>query len=172
MNPRPPRTKTKGNPYLMQPHCLKFFLVGLACLTTVSIVSGCRKSKKESAEHEQQPQRFSQEAADLEFQKQLKVPGMHSTLEAGQFLTQLLASGRLPGAENAEKGAMLGPASVYTPQPTNYPMSRTFNGQRTYGGPWENHYTVVKMSADSPWQLQKAWRTDAQSKTVEEYSVK
>ncbi len=103
---------------------------------------------------------------------------MPLTLEAGRFLAQLLESGRLPGAENAEKGAMLSPASadtllpnVYTPQPTNYPLFRTFNGQRKLGGPWENHYTVVKMSADSPWQLQEAWRTDAQGKTVEEYSI-
>ena len=152
-------------------------LVGVVCLTVVSFVWGCRKSEKESAEHE--PRKFTQEQANLEFQKQLKVPGMKSTLEAGDFLVRLLESRRLPGAENAEKGAMLSPASadtllpnVYTPQPTNYPMSRTFNGQRRLSGPWENHYTVVKMSADSPWQLQKAWRTDAQGNTVEEYPVK
>ena len=74
---------------------------------------------------------------------------------------------------------MLSPASadtllpnVYTPQPTNYPLSRTYNGQRKLSGPLENHYTVVKMSADSPWQIQKAWRTDAQGNTIEEYRVK
>lgn len=154
----------------------RILFVGGVCLTAVSLFSGCRKpekaaeAEKGSAEH--QPRPFTPEEANLEFQKQLKVPGMKSTLEAGDFLARLLESGRLPGAENAEKGAMLGPASVYTPQPTNYPMSRTFVGQRRLDGPWENHYTVVKMSADSPWQLQKAWRTDAQGKIVEEYSVK
>lgn len=167
----------------MQPRCWKLLFVGGVCLTAVSLFSGCRKAEKAaeaqkgSAEH--QPKPFTPEEANLEFQKQLKVPGMHSTLEAGQFLTQLLASGRLPGAENAEKGAMLSPAAadtllpnVYTPQPTNYPMSRTFNGQRRLRGPWENHYTAVKMSPDDSWQLQKAWRTDAQGNTVEEYSIK
>lgn len=153
----------------------KWLLAGGFCLTAVLLYTGCRKSEREatnqkSEEHE--PQKFTQQQADLEFQRQLKVPGMRSTLDAGQFLARLLASGHLPGAEDAEKGAMLSPASVYAPEPTNYPMSRTFNGQRKLGGPWENHYTVVKMSADSPWHLQKAWRTDAQGDIVEEYPVK
>jgi len=159
------------------------FLLGIACLAVVTLVFRGRKSGQQSAEgkaiarHEQQLKR--QKAANLEFQKQLKVPGMRSTLDAGEFLARLLDSGRLPGAENFERGAMLSPASaetllpnVYTPQPTNYPLSRTFNGQRKLGGAWENHYTVVKMSADSPWQIKRAWRTDAQGNTVEEYQVK
>lgn len=165
----------------MQTYFLKLSFLGIACLTAVSLVSGCHKSKQAAAEAEkgsveQQPTKFSQDEANREFQKQLKVPGMRSTLEAGQFLAQLLESHRLPGAENAERGTMLSPASaetllpnVYTPQPTNYPLSRTFNGQRKLGGPWENHYTVVKTSVDSPWQIQRAWRTDAQGNTVEEY---
>ncbi|ODU23863.1 MAG: hypothetical protein ABS95_02825 [Verrucomicrobia bacterium SCN 57-15] len=161
----------------MRTHSSILFLAGILCLAAVPLVSGCRKSEKKSTE--QAPQKFTQEQANLEFQKQMKVPGMRSTLEAGQFLAQLLESHRLPGAENAERGAMLSPASaetllpnVYTPQSTNYPMSRTYNGQKKLGGPWENHYTVVKRSADSPWQLQKAWRTDAQGNTAEEYPVK
>lgn len=161
----------------MQTHFLKLLLLGVVCLTAVSLLSGCRKSKQEATE--QLPKKYTQEEANREFQKQLKVPGMHSTLEAGQFLAQLLESRRLPGAENAERGAMLSPASadtllpnVYTPQPTNYPLSRTFSGQRKLGGAWENQYTVVKMSADSPWQIKRAWRTDAQGNTVEEYRVK
>lgn len=151
-------------------------ILSIAVVSVLALLSGCGKSDQQSAEqqaiekHEQKA--LQQKAADLEFQKQLKVPGMGSTLEAGRFLVQLLESGHLPGAENAEKGAMLSPDSIYTPQSTNYPMSRTFNGQRKLGGPWENHYTVAKTSADSPWQLQKAWRTDAQGNTVEEYPPK
>ncbi len=159
-------------------------LIGVVCLTAVALVVGCRKSKQEAAEAEkgspeQPPKKYTQEEANREFQKQMKVPGARETLDAGRFLAQLLESRRLPGAENAERGAMLSPASadtllpnVYTPQPTNYPLSRTFNGQRKLGGPWENHYTVVKMSVDNPWQIKKAWRTDAQGNTVEEYRVK
>jgi hypothetical protein len=153
----------------MQTNCWKFPVVIVVCLAGFALVSGCRKSKQESAEHG--PQKFTQEQADLEFQKQLKMPGMRSTTEAGQFLAQLLESHRLPGAENFERGAMLGPASVYTPQSTNYPMSREFVGQRKLSGPWENHYIVVKKSADSSWQLQKAWRTDVQSNIVEVYPL-
>lgn len=153
----------------MRTYFLRLSLAGILCLA-VALVSGCRKSETKSAERE--PQKFTQEQANQEFQKQLKVPGMRQTLDAGQFLAQLLESHRLPGAENVERGAMLSPASVYTPQSTNYPMSREFNGQRKLGGPWENHYIVAKKSADSPWQLQRAWRTDAQGNTVEEYPVR
>ncbi len=161
----------------------RILFVGGVCLIAVSPFSGCRKAENaaeaEKRSAEQVPKKYTQEEANREFQKQLKVPGARESSDAGRFLAQLLESGRLPGAENAEKGAMLSPASadtllpnVYTPQPTNYPLSRTFNGQRKLGGPWENHYTVVKLSADSPWQIKRAWRTEAQGNTVEEYRVK
>ena len=154
----------------MNTRVLKPFSEAIVGLIAFALVAGCGKSQKESAEHE--PQKFTQEQANQEFQKQLKVPGMRQTLDAGRFLAQLLESHRLPGAENAEKGAMLSPDSVYTPQPTNYPLTRTFNGQRKLGGPWENHYVVTKQSADTSWRLQRAWRTDTQGNTGEEYVVK
>jgi hypothetical protein len=33
------------------------------------------------------------------------------------------------------------------------------------------HYTVARNSEDSPWKLQKAWRTDQNNGTIEEFSV-
>jgi len=33
------------------------------------------------------------------------------------------------------------------------------------------HYTLVQESKDSPWKLQKAWRTDADGRLIEEYAV-
>jgi hypothetical protein len=33
------------------------------------------------------------------------------------------------------------------------------------------HYTVVQASQNSPWKLQKAWRTDAKQHLIEEYPV-
>ncbi len=149
---------------------LVVFMAGLV------FISACRKSAKDSAEqkaiqkHEQELQQ--QKAADRAFQKQLKMPGARESLEAGRFLLQLRESGRLPGAENAELGATLGSPSATTSQSTTYPLTRTLVGQRTLDGPWENHYTVIKISSNSPWQLERAWRTDAQGNTAEEYRVK
>jgi hypothetical protein len=33
------------------------------------------------------------------------------------------------------------------------------------------HYTVIRASGEDPWKLQKAWRTDAKGRVVEEYPV-
>lgn len=157
----------------MQTHSSKLFVAGIVCLTALALVSGCRKSGQKLAEHESQ--KLTPEQIKAEFQKQTQLPGARQTQEACSFLAQLWNSGRLPGSENL---LLLGNWPAYTPQPTNYPMSRTVDAQtmdaaKKFGGKlWDLHYTVVKKSADNPWQLQKAWRTDTQGNTVEEYPIK
>jgi hypothetical protein len=94
------------------------------------------------------------------------MPAGASSEEAATFLIRLLKSGQLPDVEN---GAHLD--FHFKQSETNYPMSRTFNLRMKNHDPFVNHYTVVKISDSSPWQLKKAWRTDAKGKTVTVYPI-
>ncbi|MGH7952935.1 MAG: hypothetical protein ACREFE_13605 [Limisphaerales bacterium] len=147
----------------------KFLIAGIFGLAVVSLFSGChKKTAQELAEQKalERHEHEEQQIATLRKGGWGKTPAGASTLEAIKFLSQLHHSGRLPGSEDARPSVQF----HINLSATNYPISRTFN-VRTKSGAFTIHYTVTKNSADSSWQLQKAWRTDAQNKTVKMYSV-
>ena len=100
----------------------------------------------------------------------MQQPGAAVTVSGLNFLRDLKDNGRLPGVSTDEHG-MLKSGSEDKEAPTgSYPVSRTFyftknNDSNQYC------YTVVQTSSNSNWQLQKAWRSDASGKVVEEYPV-
>jgi hypothetical protein len=42
---------------------------------------------------------------------------------------------------------------------------------RKIGDPSTYHYTVIRALEKDSWKLQKAWRTDQDGETIEEYGV-
>ena len=78
------------------------------------------------------------------------------------FLHGLKEKGQLPGWSKGDKGEMIYPEA--------YSNDRTFNIRKN-ASPFIFHYQVTRASKDSPWKLQKAWRTEKTGHTTEEYRV-
>jgi hypothetical protein len=91
-------------------------------------------------------------------------PLIDERLEAAlNCLRDLRGKGRLPGWLKSEKGSMRLEAK---------PDANVFQfvGQKS-GNQSNYHYIVARMAEDSPWKLQRAWQTDQNDKTIEEYPV-
>ena len=93
-----------------------------------------------------------------------------------KFLTELKKQGRVPGVpkdSHAEVtgGLHSGNLEMSELKEAKYPFSLTFNVVLT-GDSLTNHYTIIRASSDADWQLQKAWRTDTEGRTVKEWPVK
>jgi hypothetical protein len=63
-------------------------------------------------------------------------------------------------------------ADVLSPRnlEVTFPAERSFTATKE-GDPSAYHYTVIRPSSASSWQLQRAWRTDAEGQLADEYSV-
>jgi hypothetical protein len=79
-----------------------------------------------------------------------------------EFLKDLKKKGQLPGWTTDDKGqlAYFGPHS----NPLTFTIRKT-------GDSLIYHYIIARASKDSPWKLQKAWQTDQNGRTIEEYPV-
>ena len=80
---------------------------------------------------------------------------------ASEFFQSLKESGQLPGWSKNDSGTFYLEA---------YPNYEAFDGSKN-GGLFRYHYQVSQMAKGSSWKLQKAWRTDQDGKTVEEFPV-
>ena len=109
----------------------------------------------------------SQTGHDAAFEKALEFLHLGGAISvekingAEQFLRNLKQQGRQPGWSKNDKGTIA--LEIYS-------NSVTF-GIRKKGKTGAYHYTVSQASKDSPWKLQKAWRTDQKDRIVEEYPV-
>lgn len=161
---------------------VKLSLAALLCFSTFFLIWGCQKSAPKSAEqvaierHQQEVQRekkFRERQPDQKERKELaklpwtNAPAGPATEEAIKFLTSSIKSGQLQDIENASPHVFF----KFDPLSTNYPITRTFYLKMKYNDPFVNHYTVAKANETSPWQLKKAWRTDAGGKIVKQYPV-
>jgi len=87
-------------------------------------------------------------------------------ISGGDFLLQLHQQGRLPGDSKDSHGKItcyLLPSDL---QQVSYPLSRTYQVVKT-GDISTNNYTIVRLTKDSAWQLQRAWRTDSSGHVIE-----
>ena len=94
-------------------------------------------------------------------------------VSASNFLLELHKESRLPGDSKDEHGELMSenvPFSGSVPTEAVYPLVRTFYMVKT-GDTFTNHYTVGRQSKDSEWILQRAWRTDSQGRTIEDWPV-
>jgi hypothetical protein len=85
---------------------------------------------------------------------------------AAAYLKKLLDGGRLPGWSKNEV-----PVSSKVRFDFNYPGSVTCGNLLKMGDTSNYHYEVFRALVDSPWKIEKAWRTDASNHLVEAYSV-
>jgi hypothetical protein len=101
-----------------------------------------------------------------------KNPVVVETLSAGDFLLGLHRQSLLPGDSKDMHGEIHSVTDPYPfPNEVTYPFTRMFYVS-IIGETFTNNYTVLRLAKDSPWQLQRAWRTDSQGHTVEEWPVK
>jgi hypothetical protein len=112
---------------------------------------------------------------DAAFDKALDLLNVHEptagpltkeTIESAiSYLKELKAAGRQPGWSKHDKGeASLESYSYFSPKSLTISL-------RIHGSSSRYHYTVVQRSSDGGWQLQLAWRTDKNGRTIERYSV-
>ncbi len=84
---------------------------------------------------------------------------------AAPLLRSLKKSGHLPGWSKDDKSVA---------KSVSFSCSSTLTGSftgRKIGDSSVYHFQVVRASEESPWKLQKAWRTDQDGKTIEEFPV-
>lgn len=107
---------------------------------------------------------------DEAFLRQLeKTPGYETTQEAVHFLHGLRINNRLPGVGANEQMELLTPDRLTNVE--NYPITRELQGRkRNATSTFPYHYLVVKASATSGWQLQRAWLVGPNG-AVEELSI-
>lgn len=100
-----------------------------------------------------------------------KNPVAMEAASGGDFLLSLREQSKLPGLPKDAHGDIRFDFSFPLPQQVTYPFSPTFQVS-IKGQTFINHYTVLRETKDSPWQLQKAWRTDSHGRIVEELPVR
>jgi hypothetical protein len=90
--------------------------------------------------------------------------GSESTRKSGiRFLMSLKEKGQLPGWSKDDKEA------VYFGEPANSDSnSATFKFWKN-GDAATYNYAVARAAKESPWKLRKAWRTDQNGNTIEEF---
>lgn len=90
-----------------------------------------------------------------------------------RFLFGLRDGGQLPGVPATATAWSPSMASFEAMATRRYPEARVVVG-RFEGDPSGStyHYAVRRTSVEAPWVLERAWRTDAGGKVVEEYSCR
>jgi len=84
---------------------------------------------------------------------------------AATLLRSLKKSGHLPGWSKGDKSVA---------KSVSFSCSSTLTGSFTVqkiGDSSVYHFQVIRSSEDGPWKLQRAWRTDQDGKTIEEFPV-
>jgi hypothetical protein len=107
--------------------------------------------------------RISEQALpDKDLQKTATVEGK----SAMKFLMRLVAKNQLPGWRHNDK-----PASETVHFIFQIPDSITFDQVQKKSDPSIYHYEVSRPAKDHPWKLERAWRTDADGRVIQEYAV-
>ena len=95
-------------------------------------------------------------------------PVTTEAISAGDFLLSLRKQDQLPGVSKDAHGEIRFEFAFPLPKEVAYPFSQTFQiflKDQSFA----NHYTVQRETEDSAWQLQRAWQTDSEGRTVKEW---
>jgi hypothetical protein len=84
-------------------------------------------------------------------------------LAALEFLKDLKKAGQAPGWSKDDKGTIS--------SETHSELGIFVFAARKDADPTVCHYTVARSSRNGPWRLLKAWRTDENGKTIEEFAL-
>ncbi|MDB6022961.1 MAG: hypothetical protein JWQ04_2818 [Pedosphaera sp.] len=93
-------------------------------------------------------------------------PAGKLTRAAGEFMLNLQRNGQLPGFSKGEKMKFDLPDDGYSEA---YPICRTFRCSKD-GDPFLYNYKIVRATKESPWELQKGWKT-GQGRIMEEFPI-
>jgi hypothetical protein len=88
-----------------------------------------------------------------------------------KFVVELKDKNQLPGVSKDDQMSITTGLPMSHLKEVKYPFSGTFDLVLA-GESFTNHYAVVRPAADAAWQLEKAWRTDAQGHAIKEWPVK
>jgi hypothetical protein len=83
-------------------------------------------------------------------------------------LYALKEKGQLPGWSKNDHGSLN--ANFNADATIAYPESRVFEVQKN-GDSSLYHYQLTRASKDSPWKLEKAWRTDPKGRVIKNYPI-
>jgi hypothetical protein len=97
-------------------------------------------------------------------------PVATETRAGGDYLVALHKENRLVGDSKDNHGELTSDPIPTDLKEVKYPFSETFHVVMK-GASYTNNYTVGRQSQNSEWQLQRAWRTDPQGRTMEEWPV-
>jgi hypothetical protein len=84
-------------------------------------------------------------------------------------IVRLQESKKLPGFRDGEPGTLTGFISPLTLK-TGFPMTRSFTAIKE-GDASSYHYTLLRVTENGQWQLQRAWRTTADGHIADEYPL-
>jgi hypothetical protein len=84
--------------------------------------------------------------------------------DALKYIMSLKEKGQAPGWTKDEHGTVNGEFEDSNPDAFDCVAQKI-------GDPTLYHYRVARASGDSPWKLQRAWRTDAKGNVISEYRV-
>lgn len=85
-----------------------------------------------------------------------------------KLLKQLLKKGQLPGASKEDRGTTT--AFQFNHDASPYLDTATWDVLKN-GDSSIYHYTFTRAAKNAPWKLQKAWRTNQNGHTIEEYPL-
>ncbi|HVM47787.1 MAG TPA: basic secretory protein-like protein [Candidatus Acidoferrum sp.] len=108
-------------------------------------------------------------AGDLQTRLALVIYFTQPGGSAEAYVSALHDRDTLPGFSKDQHGQLTG---VLSPRNLDlaFPAERSFTA-RKQGDPSTYHYTLSCPDAGSSWRLQRAWRTDAEGHTVEEFGL-
>jgi hypothetical protein len=95
----------------------------------------------------------------------------HEGYAALKFVVELKDKNELPGVKKNDQLNITGSMPVSPGQKAIYPFLMTFHLTLTDDS-FTNHYSVIRPAKDAQWQLEKAWRTDAQGHTIKKWLVR
>ena len=84
---------------------------------------------------------------------------------AGDFLRKLKEKGKLPGWSKDDQGSIHGTFQY------GFPETFYMDGIQKAGDATSWHYVVFRTDKGAPWELKRAWQTDAKGKMIKEYPI-
>ncbi|MDB6064409.1 MAG: hypothetical protein JWR26_617 [Pedosphaera sp.] len=98
--------------------------------------------------------------------KRTRPPKLRGYKGAEEFLILWMKEGRLPGWSKSDTGTLVGASLVGT---NMIDLTGVVFKIRKQGDSTFHQYKIARSSEKAPWKLEKAWRTDLNDRSIEEY---
>jgi hypothetical protein len=148
-----------------------------AMLILTLLACGCRKSEREIAEEnalkrhqEEVNPAHSSESSRVAMSNYLRTPDGKLMVREFGFLDGLKKNEQLPGVSKDVKGTMRREKKP-SDLTSEGGCSQEFHYVTKDSPPQNFYYVIARASTNSPWQLKRAWQTDASGKVIQEFPV-